>query len=37
LANSVLGTGEHWLTELSSDDLRALVSFDGAGLRRTDR
>jgi SNF2 family DNA or RNA helicase len=25
LANSVLGTGEQWLTELSTDDLRALV------------
>ena len=26
LADSVLGTGEQWLTELSTDDLRALVS-----------
>ena len=25
LANSVLGTGEQWLTELSTDDLRSLV------------
>ncbi len=26
LANSVLGTGEQWLTELSTDDLRSLVA-----------
>ncbi len=26
LANSVLGTGETWLTELSTDDLRSLVT-----------
>ena len=25
LADSVLGTGEQWLTELSTDDLRSLV------------
>ena len=25
LAASVLGTGEQWLTELSTDDLRSLV------------
>ena len=33
LADSVLGTGEQWLTELSTDDLRALVSFTPGGSR----
>ena len=32
LANSVLGTGEQWLTELSTDDLRSLVML-GPGAR----
>jgi hypothetical protein len=32
LANSVLGTGEQWLTELSTDDLRSLVML-GPGTR----
>ena len=32
LANSVLGTGEQWLTELSTDALRSLVSLS-AGTR----
>ena len=33
LADSVLGTGEQWLTELSTDDLRALVTLAPGGLR----
>ncbi|MEO6123468.1 MAG: DEAD/DEAH box helicase [Ilumatobacteraceae bacterium] len=33
LANSVLGTGEQWLTELSTDDLRSLVALSPTGLR----
>ena len=30
LANSVLGTGEAWLTELSTNELRALISLTGS-------
>ena len=30
LADSVLGTGEQWLSELSTDELRALVTFTPA-------
>ncbi len=33
LADSVLGTGEQWLTELSTDDLRALVMLTPGGPR----
>ncbi|MCU1393752.1 MAG: hypothetical protein JWM34_2180, partial [Ilumatobacteraceae bacterium] len=33
LADSVLGTGEQWLTELSTDDLRALVMLTPGGER----
>ncbi|MCU1400099.1 MAG: hypothetical protein JWN62_3208 [Acidimicrobiales bacterium] len=33
LADSVLGTGEQWLTELSTDDLRALVTLTPGGPR----
>jgi len=33
LASSVLGTGEQWLSELSTDDLRALVAFSPGGSR----
>ncbi len=33
LANSVLGTGEQWLTELSTDDLRSLVTLAPGGPR----
>jgi SNF2 family DNA or RNA helicase len=33
LADSVLGTGEQWLTELSTDDLRALVALAPGGPR----
>jgi len=31
LADSVLGTGEQWLTELSTDDLRSLVTLSPGG------
>jgi len=34
LANSVLGTGEQWLTELSTDDLRSLVALSPTQLGR---
>ncbi len=29
LASRVVGTGEHWLTELSTNELRALVALSG--------
>ena len=32
LAESVVGTGDQWLTELSTDELRALVRLDSASL-----
>jgi hypothetical protein len=31
LAERVLGTGEDWITELSTDDLRGLVALTSAG------
>ena len=32
LAESVLGTGEQWLSELSTDELRALVTLSPASV-----
>ncbi|MPZ67849.1 MAG: ATP-dependent helicase, partial [Pseudonocardiaceae bacterium] len=36
LADSVVGSGETWLTELSDDDLRSLVTLSAADLADTD-